>query len=74
MAIGKEIVTTNFPIARDFKDILYIADSKETFVNCIVKTLSAKDKNLFAKRIQIAAQNTWEDRMVELSGIIKPHL
>jgi glycosyltransferase involved in cell wall biosynthesis len=74
MAMGKEIVTTDFPIAREFKDILHIAKSKETFVNCIVKTLSEKNKSLFAKRRQIAAQNTWEDRIVELSGIIESHL
>jgi len=74
MAMGKEIVTTDFPIARDFKDVLHIAESKETFVNCIVKTLSEKDKSLFAKRRQIAAQNTWEDRIDTLSNIIESHL
>ena len=74
MAMGKGIVTTDFPIAREFKDVLHIAESKETFVNCIVKTLSEKDKGLFAKRRQIAAQNTWEDRITTLSNIIESHL
>jgi len=74
MAMGKEIVTTNFPIAREFKDVLNIAESKETFVNCIVKSLSEKDYGLFAKRRQIAAQNTWDDRITTLSSIIESHL
>jgi len=74
MAMGKGIVTTDFPIAREFQSILHIAESKETFVNCIVKALSEKDKRLFAKRRQIAAQNTWENRIVELSNIIESHL
>ena len=74
MAMGKEIVTTDFPIAREFKDVLHVAESKENFVNCIVKALSEKDKGLFAKRRQIAAQNTWEDRITTLSNIIESNL
>ena len=74
MAMGKEIVTTNFPIAREFKDVLHIAESKENFVSCVEKSLSEKDKGLFAKRRQIAAQNTWDDRIATLSGIIESHL
>ena len=74
MAMGKEIVTTDFPIAREFKDILHIAESNDSFVNCIKEALAEKDEALFTKRRQIAAQNTWEDRIVELSGIIESHL
>lgn len=74
MAMGKEIVTTNFPIAREFKEFLHIAGSKETFVNYIEKAVSEKDKSLFIKRRQVVAQNTWEDRIAMLSGIIEAHL
>jgi len=74
MAMGKEIVTTDFPIARAFKDVLHVAESKETFVNCIEKSLSDKEKNLSVQRRQIAAQNTWDDRIATLSGIIESHL
>lgn len=74
MAMGKEIVTTDFPIAREFKDILHIAESNDSFVNCIKEALAEKNKALFTKRRQIAAQNTWEHRIVELSGIIESHL
>ncbi len=74
MAMGKEIVTTDFPIAREFKDILHIAESNDSFVNCIKEALAEKDEALFTKRRQIAAQNTWEDRIVELSSIIESHL
>ena len=74
MAMGKGIVTTDFPVARQFKDVLHIAKSKEAFANGIVKILSEKDYDLFCKRRKIAAQNTWEDRIAALSGIIESHL
>ena len=71
MAMGKEIVTTDFPIAREFKDILHIAESNDSFVNCIKEALAENDEALFTKRRQIAAQNTWEERVGKLSEIIK---
>ena len=74
MAMGKEIVTTDFPIAREFKDILHIAESNDSFVNCIKEALAENDEALFTKRRQIAAQNTWEKRVGKLSEIIKYHL
>ena len=72
--MAKEIVTTDFPVAREFKDFLHIADSKETFISCIEKSLSEKDERLFAKRREIAAQNTWENRIAALSDIIESYL
>lgn len=74
LSMGKGIVTTAFPLSKQFKDVLHIAHSTESFVAGIEKALEDSDTGLFTKRRNIAAQNTWEDRVVEISGIINTHL
>ena len=74
MAMGKEIVTTNFPVAREFKDIVRIADSSDRFLNCVKEALLGTDEGLFFKRRKVAVQNTWEDRVERISKIMMSHL
>ena len=71
MATGKPIVTTNFPVAQEFKDIVYIADSEENCIRRIEEALTEPRNGLFKKRRHIASCNTWEHRINQLSGIIE---
>jgi len=74
MALGKEIVTTDVPVAREFKDVVRIADSPDNFLDCVLDALAEEDESLFSKRRQVASQNTWEDRVEKLSEIIMSQL
>ena len=74
MAVGKPIVTTSFPAAQQFQHIVRIADSKDEFIRHIEDALSATDELLFLKSRQIAAENTWEDRLAQLSWLIESRL
>ncbi len=74
MAMGKEIVTTDFPVAREFKEVVRIAVSPDMFLNCIKESLEEENQSFFAKRRRIAAQNTWGHKVEKLSEIIMSHL
>ena len=73
MSMGKAIVTTDFPVARQFSEVISVACSPEEFFKCISDALVEDDQNLFEKRRCIAAHNTWEDRVEKLSEIISSH-
>lgn len=74
MAAGKPIVTTNFPAVKEFKDVVYVADSKENFIHCVDKAFQENDDSLSLKRKQMASQNTWDHRVMQLSQVIKGYL
>ena len=74
MAAGKPIVATNFPAAQEFKDVIYLADSQETFALCVEKALHENNDALSIQRRRIASQNTWEHRVEQISGLIEVHL
>ena len=71
MATGKPIVTTNFPAVKEFENDVYVADSKENFIHCVDKAFQENDDSLSLKRKQIASQNTWDQRVMQLSQVIK---
>ncbi len=74
MATGKPIVTTNFPAAQEFSDVVYVRDSKESFTRSIEKALLETDNSLFRERRRIASLNTWEHRVNHLSRLIECRL
>ena len=74
MAIGMPIVTTDFPDATKFKNVVRVADSKENFTVHIENALIEDDENLVTERRSIASQNTWEQRVVQLSLLIAGRL
>jgi glycosyltransferase involved in cell wall biosynthesis len=74
MATGKPIVTTDFPTAHEFKDIVYIAVSKENCTCRIEEALLEPRNGLFTTRRHTAALNTWEHRINQLSGLLETSL
>jgi glycosyltransferase involved in cell wall biosynthesis len=74
MAAGKPIVTTNFSAANQFKKVVRVADNQEEFLNYIKDALSENDHDLCLERQRIAAENTWEQRVRQLSRIVQFHL
>lgn len=74
MATGKPIVSTDFASANQFKDVIRIARSKENFKHSIEEVLTEKDNGLSGKRRSIAAENTWDARVNQLSALIQNRL
>jgi glycosyltransferase involved in cell wall biosynthesis len=74
MACGKPIVSTNFPAAQMYKDIIHIAYSEQEFTSLVEKALYEDDKNLSQKRRYIASQNTWDDRVKQISLLMRSTL
>ncbi len=68
LATGKPIVSTNLAGINRFKDYLYIADSKEEFVDFIKIALAENKPQLSKMRLEAARNNTWQNRV---SGIIE---
>jgi glycosyltransferase involved in cell wall biosynthesis len=74
LAMGKPIVTTHFPAAREFQHVIHIAESKDSFIRLIELSLKENDDVLFTRRKKIASQNTWDHRIYQISEIIQSHL
>jgi glycosyltransferase involved in cell wall biosynthesis len=61
LAVGKPIIATKTPTMEIFKDVVYLADEKESFLTFIKQALS---ENTFEKTIQRqkeALKHTWEN-------------
>jgi glycosyltransferase involved in cell wall biosynthesis len=75
MAVGMPVVATAFPAAGEFKDVVYIAaDSHADFIQRIEDALAENNEILAAERRRIASQNTWEQRMKQVSDCIQVRL
>jgi len=74
LAMGKPIVTTDFAAAHEFSDLVRISDNKEEFVANIQQVLEIDNKELFNRRINCAAENTWDVRVDQISDLIHTHL
>ena len=75
IAAGKPIVSFNFPNLIKFDyGIIYLADSKESFISQIRKAYNEDSDELREKRFEIAEKNTWEKRGNELKALIDENL
>jgi len=63
MSAGKPVVTTNMNELMPMKELCYISDSKENFLQNIDKALHEKDEDIFQQRIDFASKNTWTHRI-----------
>jgi hypothetical protein len=74
LATGKPVVTTNFPTAYLFKDVIKIAKTKEEFIKHVRDSLYEDNNNLMRERQKIAKKNTWDTRVEDISQIISLHI
>jgi len=72
-ACGKPVVSVDVPAVRPFAELIYIADNKEMFAQCIEKALQAEN-GLAARRLEVARQNTWEARVERISRLVEARL
>jgi glycosyltransferase involved in cell wall biosynthesis len=70
LALGKPIVATDIVEVHNFKEVVKIALSKEEFICHIKEALNENNANLMQKRILLASQNTWDDRIKQINELI----
>lgn len=63
LILGKPVVSTNINEIKQFSEVVYIANSREAFIEKIELALRERDKDEKKKRIQIALRNTWTVRL-----------
>ncbi len=71
LACGKPVVATDLPLARRFSQVVRIVTNEGEFVSGMNDALKEDSPALQARRRQIAAQNTWEQRVAVLSAAIE---
>jgi glycosyltransferase involved in cell wall biosynthesis len=74
LAAGIPIVISDLPAAHEFKEVIYIADNKEKFTVAIENALASDNETLFIKRRNFASENTWDERVIQISNLITQHL
>ncbi len=75
LAAGKPVVATNFSEdIRSFSDVVYLADSDESFVQTINKAILEDSPALVEQRVLTAKQNTWTERVKQFWDIVDKHL
>ncbi len=71
LAAGKPVIATHF--SEDiytFRDVAYIADDHETFLQLIDQAIDENNAALQEKRIAVASQNTWAARVDQFWAIL----
>lgn len=63
LAGGKPVVGSDLPSIREFSGVIAIAQSPNEWRNAIESSLSDNAPSQINKRIQVARENTWEERV-----------
>jgi glycosyltransferase involved in cell wall biosynthesis len=71
LATGKPIVSTSIPAVSGLEDVVYIAQDNAEFGTLIQKALTQDNAHLARQRMELAARNTWDDRVERISSLIE---
>ncbi|MGC8785900.1 MAG: glycosyltransferase [Anaerolineae bacterium] len=74
LACAKPVVATNVPAAQRFSHVVKVAANEIEFISSINSAWKENSPALQAERQHIAAQNTWEQRVDQLSVAIEARL
>ncbi len=74
LACGKPVVATGVPTALQFGEVFRVASGAQEFVAMIDEELRTDTPDLRKKRQAIAAQNTWDHRIAQISQAIETTL
>jgi len=75
LAAGRPTIATNFSEdIRTFKDVIYIADSEDEFVEVINRALSERSPERIAEMKRVAHTNTWTARVNQVWDIVENRL
>jgi glycosyltransferase involved in cell wall biosynthesis len=74
LACGKPVVATDVPTARRFSEAVRIVTDEGEFISSMNNALKEDSPAMQARRRELAAQNTWEQRVSVLSAAIEKSL
>lgn len=74
LAEGKPIVATNTPAMSIFSDHTYLANTKQDYVDLIVRALNENNPTKINGRIELAKSHTWENNVLAIYEAINPFL
>jgi glycosyltransferase involved in cell wall biosynthesis len=74
LAAGKPIVASPIPAVRPYDGLVRLAYGVEAFEVAVEAALGEQDESLVAARRAVAAANTWETRVQQLSRLIEARL
>ena len=74
LASGRPIVATKTAGTDFFSTLLYLADSKDDFLNLLDHAVNENTELQPQERIQAAHKNSWQERFVEIESLILPYM
>lgn len=75
LAAGKPVISSNFSIdIQGFKDVIYLADDDDLFLQYIDKAIAEDDDQKLIERTEVAHSNTWTARVNQFWDIVEKHL
>ncbi|NOZ72421.1 MAG: glycosyltransferase family 1 protein [Chloroflexi bacterium] len=74
LANGAPIVSTDIPAAREFADVVHIANDPLAFDTALSQALQEAGPAQRQKLQAVARQHTWEQRIEDISAAIEQHL
>lgn len=72
-ATGKPVVSTFTPSEPAYREVLYLADDVCSFARGIQAALDEDDPTKRQRRIMLAQQHTWENKVKTMVSIMKQH-
>ena len=70
LAMGKPTLATNTVAMEYFKDVTYLAETKQDYVALVEKALAENSDELISKRIKCGNSHTWENNVKNIYEII----
>lgn len=75
LAAGKPVVSTSFSDdIRDFREVVYLADSEAAFLDLLDRAILENDDKKVEARAAVAAGNTWAARVQYFWNLVNKHL
>jgi glycosyltransferase involved in cell wall biosynthesis len=74
LACGKPIVAAELENLKEFSNVLYFADDSEEWIDKIQIALGSRGPEMEIKRIEVASQNSWDQRVNTIRSIIEKKL
>ena len=71
LATGKPVVSSALPEVEKYENDIYIARSDEEWISLIYKAIEEDSLERYKRRIQIAAENSWDNRAERILGYLE---
>lgn len=71
LAAGRPVVATALPELRPFESVVWLAQSRDEFVQKVGQALAGSSAEAIEARLAVARENTWDRRVAEISQIVE---